>query len=156
MKAYTRPIVIENNDAVEGVYALESGDTPTYTKYLTWTNQNSGSHADLKGGIITGPGMSGNYIKVTCTFQGKGNIIKIGGYSLGPFSEAIIGTNSITFIKNGAYNPNESMEFSFNNVEFDSGEISDGTHSGSYYKTGTHIGDSAISDGTWDVQVTFT
>ncbi len=152
MNNYSKPIVIENNDAVEGVYAYGSGTTPNYQIYLKWTNQNSGSHSDLEGGIITGPNMTGNYIKITCTFVGKGNIVSWGGTG-GAFSATTSG-NSITFVRNGAFNPNEDLNFSFNNVVFDQGEISDDGHSGSYYKTGTHIQESAIIDGTWNVEVT--
>lgn len=150
---YEKPIIIENNSMSEAVYALDSGSNPQYSAYLRWTNQNSGSHADLEGEVVTG-NMTGDYMKVTCTFIGKGKIVSWGGYSA--WGNCTTTDNSITFVRQGHFNANENLSFSFNNVVFDSGEVTDDTHKGSYYKSGEHIQESALTDGTWTIDVSFT
>lgn len=153
MNKYERPLVIANTDVFEGVYALESGNPdPDITGTIRWSNHNSGSHSDLSIDLKVSPNKSGEYIKVTATFVGNGNIVSVGG-SGGPAQMSVSG-NTVVFEKFGHYNPGEQFQFSFNNVIFD--ETGDGhdtsVHKGSYYETNTHIELCSSSDWVLDIQ----
>ena len=150
-----KPIIIENSDSFEGVYALDSGSIPDYTVDVLWINHNSGSHSDLSVRLKTG-NSSGEYIQVTVIFIGKGIIEKIGGYS-GGYTDVKFSNNTIIFTRNQHFNPNENFEFGFNNVVFtDTGDgHEDPLHKGSYYiGNGEGYLGSAIQSGDFIVNVT--
>lgn len=151
MSGYVKPVVVENNQMFEGVFALESGVVPGYTPYIYWTNQNSGSHSDLRAGVILGQGVTCEHLKITCTFKGKGSIVKWGGCS-DPGKMSFSG-NAVIFEETQHRNSGETINFSFDNVVFSDGEVTDATHRGSYYVSGTHGDESALNDGTWDIDV---
>lgn len=152
MTNYERPLVIANSDVFEGVYASISGSDPKITGTIRWSNHNSGSHSDLSIDLKADPNMTGEYIKVTATFVGKGNIISVGG-SGGPAQMSVSG-NTIVFERFGHFNPGESFQFSFNNVVFsETGDDHDtSVHKGSYYETGTHIEIDNGKDWILDIQ----
>ena len=144
MKGYVKPLVIETNEMTEGVFAnFGSGVEESYDYNLRWTNQNSGSHSDLHFDLHFHLAEPRHYLKVTITFVGKGNIVSVGGYSgraSGSFSN-----NTIVFEMNDIINPTENLTLGFNNVIFDScgdGHREEGKN-GSYYKTETHMEESA-------------
>ena len=142
MKDYTRPVIIESNDMFEGVFALESGSPPNIWGWVKWTNQNSGSHSDLEV-YVQVASITAEYVKVTLTWVGKGEL-KVGGFS-GPYTNAYQSGNSIVFERQGHVNANETFGFGFNNVVFtDTGDGHiDPEHKGSYYASGTKIGEEA-------------
>lgn len=153
MNGYEKPIVIETEEMSEGVYAESGYEQPSGEVELNWTNHNSGSHSDLEIKVITGD-VGGEYIMVTATFQGNGNIVSWGGFS-GPYTNVTTSGNTITFVRQGHFNANEKFQFGFNNVVFDGngdGHSTD-THSGAYYDgegrgymgSGITNGDFAIS-----------
>lgn len=152
MSNYSKPLVIENNEMFEGVFALESGVLPGYTADIVWTNQNSGSHSDLKCWVKLAEGVTSEYIKITCTFVGLGGIIKFGDSSAG--DKVSYSGKTVTYIENQHRNSGETIEFSFNNVVFSNGEITPGHDKGAYYQSGTHMYESALADGTWVIDVT--
>ena len=154
MSEYVRPVIIESNEMFEGVYALDSGLIPRAHAWVTWDNHNSGSHSDLSAWVQIDNTTGGSYIKVTVTFVGRGSIIRVGGSGLPSDTTMTVSGNSIVFIRNASFNPNEKFQFNFNNVEFsDTGDDHDTSeHKGSYYETNTHLGD-ASGDFVIDVQV---
>ena len=154
MKDYEKPIIIQQNEMFEGIYALESGYVPDYDVDILWTNHNSGSHSDLSVRLRTGT-HNGEFIQVIATFVGNGSIEKVGGYS-GPYDSVQFSNNTIVFTRNQHFNPNENFEFGFNNVVFtgtgDGHE--DPLHKGSYYVgNGNGYMGSAIQSGDFIVYV---
>ena len=110
MKGYEKPVILENIELFEAVYA-ESG-------------------------------YQGNYIKVTVTLPGS--VRSISDFS-GPYTSCDVNGNTVVFIRDGAFNPNESFQFSINHAECEgSGEDNHDIteHQGSFFETGTHIGTS--------------
>ena len=153
--SYAKPVVIENSEMFEGVYALESGFDPKADVSIRWSSHNSGSHSDLSVDVKCYPNTSGQYLKATVTFVGKGTITAVGGFSTPGNTEASWdGSRTITFVRNGTINQGESFQFGFNNVVFsETGDNHDTKeHVGSYYETGTHIG-SAEGDFVVDLQI---
>ena len=145
MKGYEKPIVLENIELFEAVYA-ESGyvEPPSGNVTASWSNHNSGSHSCISINASVGP-VPGNYIKVTLTING--NVSSISGIS-GPGGTSYeVNGNTVVFIREGAFNPNETFQFSINEAKCADSGIDDhdtSTHQGSFYETGTHIG---ASDG---------
>lgn len=141
MKGYEKPIVLENIELFEAVYA-ESGyveeSIPEVT--ATWSNHNSGSHSCISVNAKVGP-VPGNYIKVTVIING--NVSSISGIS-GPGNTSYeVNGNTVVFIRQEPFNPNESFQFSINEaICADSGIDNHDTteHQGSFFETGTHIG----------------
>ena len=154
MRDFVKPLIIENNEMFEGVYALDSGLIPNAHAWVTWDNHNSGSHSDLSAWVQIDSQTGGSYIKLTVTFVGRGVIENVGGSGLPDNTSMTWSGNSIIFIRNAHFNPNEKFQFNFNNVVFsetgDDHDVSE--HKGSYYETNTHIGD-ASGDFVVDVQV---
>ena len=84
----------------------------------------------------------GNYIKVTVTVNG--NVSSLGDTS-GPYTSCDINGNTVVFIRDGSFNPNESFQFSINkavcgDAGFDNHNTTE--HQGSFFETGTNIGSS--------------
>lgn len=143
MKGYERPIVLENIELFEAVYA-ESGyqEPPSGSVTASWSNHNSGSLSCISVNAKVG-NVPGNYIKVTLTING--NVSSISGLSGPGDTEYEVNGNTVVFIRNGAFNPNESFQFSINEaVCGDAGLDNHNTteHQGSFFETGTHIGSS--------------
>lgn len=144
MMTYERPVVLESGELFEGVYTESGGEEPTITANVIWTNQNSGSHSDLSVYVSCGS-VEGEYIRVTVTWHGNGNMSEPGGYS-GPYTSVDFSDGSVTFVREGHFNSGENFEFGFNNVVFDScgdPDDRDGEHFGSYYASGSHCGEYA-------------
>ncbi len=142
MKGYEKPIVLENIELFEAVYA-ESGyqEPPTGQVSASWSNHNSGSHSCISVNASVG-NVPGNYIKVTVTVNG--NVRNLSDPS-GPYTSCDINGNTAVFIRDGAFNPNESFQFSINHAECgDAGLDNHDTteHQGSFFETGTNIGSS--------------
>ena len=142
MKGYEKPIVLENIELFEAVYA-ESGyqEPPTGQVSATWSNHNSGSLSCISVNASVG-NVPGNYIKVTVTFNG--NVSSLGDTS-GPYTSCDINGNTVVFIRDGSFNPNESFQFSINkavcgDAGFDNHNTTE--HKGSFFETGTNIGSS--------------
>lgn len=157
MKTYEKPIILTNMDLMEGVYA-DSGynpppENPSATATLTWTNHNSGSHSDLECKVFVSPNCGGEHVAVTLTWQGNGSITSVGGYG-GGYTSASFDGNSVTFIRDGHFNPGECFSFTFNNVVFtDTGDGHvDPEHVGSYYE-GQGNGYLGDASGTWAINV---
>lgn len=70
MKNYEKPIVIENNEAFEGVYAA-SGEGG-YTTDLYFNNHDGGSHSDITFNVEVF-GQNYTYIKAVLTWNGGGS-----------------------------------------------------------------------------------
>ena len=144
MKTYERPIVLESGELFEGVYTESGGQEPTIDANVVWTNQNSGSHSDLSVYVTCGS-VAGEYIRVTVTWHGNGDMAEPGGYS-GPYTSVDFSDGSVTFVREGHFNAGESFEFGFNNVVFSEcgdPDERDGEHIGSYYASGSHCGEYA-------------
>ena len=143
MKGYEKPIVLENIELFEAVYA-ESGyvEPPSGEVTAEWSGHNSGSHSEISVNASVGP-VPGNYIKVTVTING--NVNSIGDLSGPDKTSYEVNGNTVVFIRDGAFNPNESFQFSINHAECEgSGEDNHDIteHQGSFFETGTHIGTS--------------
>lgn len=154
MNGYEKPIVVETEEMSEGVYA-NSGYTPQGTVDIRWTNHNSGSHSDLHIDVKTGDA-PGEYIMVTATFVGNGNITQWGGFS-GGYTNVTTSGNTITFVRQGHFNPNENFTFGFDNVVFDGNGDDHSTeeHAGSYYEgQGKGYLGSAVAKGDFVVNLT--
>ena len=155
MKTYQKPIIIENDELHEGVYAVLSGDDTDYWVEVKWENHNSGSHSDIRVIVHTGS-TAGTYINVTIKFIGDGGITDKGSFQ-GPYTQAPIFSSdnkSVTFIREGSFNANENFSYSWNNVVFSgNGDNHDTSeHCGSYYEGqgNGYLGD-AISVGDFAV-----
>lgn len=143
MKGYEKPIVLENIELFEAVYA-ESGyvEPPSGEVSATWSDHNSGSHSCISINATMG-NVSGNYIKITVTING--NVKSIDGLS-GPSDTSYeVNGNTVVFIRNAYFNPGESFQFSINHAVcgdagFDNHDTTE--HQGSFFKTGTHKGSS--------------
>ena len=142
MKGYEKPVILENIELFEAVYA-ESGyqEPPSGQVSASWSNHNSGSHSCISINASVG-NVPGNYIKVTVTLPG--NVRSISDFS-GPYTSCDVNGNTVVFIRDGAFKPNESFQFSINHAECEgSGEDNHDIteHQGSFFETGTHIGTS--------------
>ena len=146
-----KPIIINIQNPSEGVFLDGSGfENPKAS--IVWTNQNSGSHSDLK--ILFSSGSKTGNLAITATFVGKGNIT-FGGAS----SSYTIDGKSITFYE-VIRNQYENKAFTFDNVVFtdtgDGHELDPSeTHFGSYYKTNTHCEANGDGDASKDWIVTY-
>ncbi len=151
MRNYVKPVVIENNEMMEGIYVSSGYQTENNgSASLTWTNQNSGSHSDISLMVTTGE-LPGEYFRVTITYVGGGDITW-GGVP----SEGTASGNSVTIVREGHYNPRENFQYSINNIVFSEmaeGYTGDGEHFGARYPTGEKIGESALGDFSIDYQI---
>ena len=146
MEKYVKPIVIENEDMFEGVFANygsgePEGELPTVT--LEWKDHDSGSFSGLKGVMNTG-NCKANRIEIRIKWTGNGTMTWGMSSSLeqGNFTSAYANGDEFIFIMEGRqYNPNENFGFGLLNFVFsgtgDDHDTSD--HAGSYYK-GNHEG----------------
>ncbi len=144
MKGYEKPIVLENIELFEAVYA-ESGyvEPPSGQVSATWSDHNSGSHSCISIDAEMGS-VSGNYIKITVTLPGSTDYIKPDSCA-GPFTSCDVNGNTVVFIREGGFNPGECFQFSINHaVCGDAGLDNHDTteHKGSFFETGTHKGSS--------------
>ena len=142
MKGYEKPVILENIELFEAVYA-ESGyqEPPSGQVSASWSNHNSGSHSCISINASVG-NVPGNYIKVTVTLPGS--VRNISDFS-GPYTSCDVNGNTVVFIRVGAFNPNESFHFSIDKAicadsGIDNHDITE--HQGSFFETGTHIGTS--------------
>ena len=130
---YQKPIVLEQNDMFEGIYALDSGTIPNWEWSIWWANHNSGSHSEME---VRGKNLgnsSGNYISVTIAFCGKGNITSVANASKA--TETRVSGNTITLIYNGVFNQGENVVFGLPSITFSEPAEGENTH-GSYHETG--------------------
>lgn len=138
MEKYVKPIVIENEDMFEGVFAnygSGSEEPPNGSAEVYWRNHNSGSHSDLECLVHVGA-TGASRVEVHLKWIGNGNITSVGGYG-GPYTTAYAANNEVVFIREGQnINPNENFGFSFGQVVFDSTGDNhvDPKHVGSYFE----------------------
>ena len=140
MKGYEKPIVLENIELFEAVYA-ESGyvEPPSGSVTAQWKNHNSGSHSEISVDASVGP-VPGNYIRVTVTIHG--NVRGIDGLSGPGDTSYVVNGNTVVFTRVAAFNPNESFHFSIDKAICDDSGIDNHdttTHQGSFFETGTHL-----------------
>ena len=131
--SYTKPIIIEKSDMFEGVFALSSGETPEWDWSIWWANHNSGSHSEME---VRGRNLSnrpGNYVSVTISFCGKGNITSVANASKA--TQTIVNGNTITLIYQGIFNPGESIVFGLPSITFSDPAEGEETQ-GSYHTSG--------------------
>lgn len=138
MKEYVKPLVIENDDRFEGVYAASGDD---YDYWATVVNNNSGSLSVVKLNFQLRLDHGGETITMVIAYSGPGKITAIRGASGADFSLNGDG-NVITITRNNHYNSGETIAFNVNEMEFS--ERADGTtdeenggHHGSLFLTGT-------------------
>ena len=141
MKGYEKPVILENIELFEAVYA-ESGyvEPPSGSVMAFWNSHNSGSHSEISVNASVGS-VGGNYIKVTVTVNG--NVKSLNNLS-GPYTSADVNGNTVVFIIERQFNPNESFHFKIGEaICLDSGIDNHDTtnHQGSFFETGTHIGE---------------
>lgn len=142
MKGYEKPIVLENIELFEAVYA-ESGyqEPPSGQVSASWSNHNSGSHSCISINASVG-NVQASYMKVTVTLPASTRKIS---ECQGNYTSCDVNGNTVVFIKEGRINPNESFQFSINHAECgDAGLDNHDTtmFQGSFFKTGTNIGSS--------------
>lgn len=131
--SYERPIIIEQNDMFEGIYALDSGEIPAWDWSVWWANHNSGSHSEMEIRGTNKGNNPGSYIMVTISFFGKGEILNVAPASKA--SETRWGKNYITVIYYGIFNPGESVVFGLPSITFSDPAEGEETQ-GSYHTSG--------------------
>ena len=140
MKGYEKPVILENIELFEAVYA-ESGyvEPPSGEVTAEWSGHNSGSHSEISVNASVGP-VPGNYIKVTVTING--NVNSIGDLSGPDKTSYEVNGNTVVFIRVAEFNPYESFHFKIGKaICADSGMDNHDTttHKGSFFETGTHL-----------------
>lgn len=133
MKDYLSPELIRMDDILEGVYAAGSGWVPPeeeeeeppmsnldwYVTRFVWGTHNSGHHSDL---FLNIKNMSGRPIagfKATFTFGLPVKDITSISYPQGKEGSCTISGHTVVLTHPGAYNPNEELCFSLNQMHFE-------------------------------------
>lgn len=132
MKDYTSPELYNMDEILERVYAAGSGwvpepddeeeptpDNPDWeVTRKSWGTHNSGHHSDLFLGVRnkSGKGIAG--IKVTFEFGLPVESINSISWPQGKEGTCTVNGNSVIITHPGAYNPNEEVGFSFNQMHF--------------------------------------
>lgn len=152
MKNYERPIVIENDEIFEGVYAA-SGEG-SYDLTMTNVDNNSGSLSVVEMNFQLNLSQGGEKMEINLHYNGAGNIEEISGVSGMEFS---YDEKNIHIVRNNHFNAGDNITFNINGMKFS--ERADGTtddqsngHHGSMFQT-----DSGYHDvgGLFDIEVKF-
>ncbi|MCQ2522980.1 MAG: hypothetical protein MJ123_01460 [Lachnospiraceae bacterium] len=122
---YEKPVVLNNDDIFEGVYA--QSNEGGYESHFKVVNNDSGSLSVVEIAFELALDHPGERIKVTIAYNGPGYIEKINDVSGFEFSLAADG-KSFTFDRKNHYNANERIVFNVNEMKFS--ERADGTPDG--------------------------
>lgn len=74
---YEKPIIIDNNDVLEGVYAASGSDELPWSVEVRWEGHDSGSHSEVQLKCKNESGKRGNFLEITIQFTGVGNIVNV-------------------------------------------------------------------------------
>lgn len=133
MKDYLSPELIRMDDILEGVYAAGSGwippeeeeEEPTVQNHdweltrLSWGTHNSGHHSDLYLNVRNKSGKAIAGFKATLSFGLPVKDITSMSFPQGKEGNCSISGYTVVLTHPGAYNPNEELCFSFNQMHFD-------------------------------------
>lgn len=161
MAKYEKPIVIANNEVMEGVYAEVSGGGSKWIT-LTWSNHNGGSHSVLECKFgFSGYPAGEKKATIELTFNGNGSF-SVYTSDAQPGNNGVSvsgGCPTLTFVKSdNMQNADGNIEFKYS-LLFDStydGQPHDGCN-GSYYPGRNEANDiegytgDAIGQGDWSV-----
>lgn len=140
MSNYEKPVVIDEDEMFEGVFA-ESGDlpggggTPGFDVTVKWEGHNSGSHSEVNVLAHENKGCGGEYLKVTVAFSGAGDIESMSGVT--NCTSWSRNGNVIEIVRQGHYNQGETFSFMIPDIRFTNSQYEGGV--GSYWPSGTHM-----------------
>lgn len=114
---YEKPIIIDNNDVLEGVYAASGSDELPWSVEVWWEGHDSGSHSEVQLKCHNDSGKGGNFLEITIRFTGVGNIINasVGDASWNCDQKG----NVIKIWRDASFNQGENYGIMISSITFD-------------------------------------
>ena len=109
---YEKPVVLENTDIFEGVFAA-SGD-PEHT--MKWSGHDGGTHSEIEIHLMNTTGREVSGYDVTLTWKGAGTINYCVINEIGPVN--VSGGNTFSFHVNGPFGNGNNKEVKITNITF--------------------------------------